>query len=92
MTYKQFIECARPELLSEKYVGGVYGCPFDISFKDGSRILSFDCHALSEYDKRQQCDTCWNQEMDANETARAIELYGSEWYLSALAYLEAKKA
>lgn len=93
MTYKEFVECARPELISEKYVGGVYACPFDIHFKNSSKILSFDCHALSDIDERRRhdCYDCWNQAMDANETARAIEIYGSEWYLSALAYLEEKK-
>ena len=84
MTYKEFTECARPELLSEMYTGGVYGCPYKTKFKDGECILTRDC-LLSDHSA--DCNECWNTKMDINETARAIEIYGSDWYFSALTYI-----
>ena len=89
MTYKEFAECARPELVGREYVGGVFGCPYNTSFKDGNKLLTRDCYHPPNTE--QDCIACWNQAMDANETARAIEIYGSEWYLSALAYMEERK-
>lgn len=89
MTYKEFTECARPELVNDACTGGVLGCPSRTQFKDGQKILRRDCH--TNENQILQCPECWNKEMDVNETARAIEIYGSEWYLSALAFLEGKK-
>lgn len=92
MTYKEFTECARPELVDEfevYYTGGVFGCPTRTRFKDGELLFTRDCKTVD--DLLCDCAECWNQEMDANETARAIEVYGSEWYLSALAYIGEKK-
>lgn len=89
MTYKEFTECARPELVSDCYGGGVYGCPYRTKYKDGARLMSFDCHT-SPNGKEMSCDNCWNQEMNLNETAMAIEIYGSDWYFSALDYIRGK--
>ena len=101
MTYKEFTECARPEIISDSCTGGVFGCPTRTYFKDGEKIFSRDCKTVIESRPGSwhiindvsvsDCVACWNTEMDVNETARAIEIYGSEWYLSALAYLEEKK-
>ena len=89
MTYKEFVECARPELVNEACSGGVLGCPSRTHFKDGQRILARDCNTNDI--EVLQCAECWNKSMDANETARVIEVYGSEWYFSALAYIGEKK-
>ena len=89
MTYKEFVECARPELVNEACTGGVLGCPSRTQFKGGFRILGRDC--LKNGNEVLQCDECWNKAMDTNEMARVIEVYGSDWYFSALAYIGEKK-
>ena len=89
MTYREFVECARPEIVNDACTGGVIGCPSRTQFKDGQHFLQRDCH--TNENQVLQCSECWNKEMDVNETARAIEIYGSEWYLAALAYLEERK-
>lgn len=89
MTYKEFTECARPELIDELITGGVYGCPTRTKYKDGQYILTRDCN--NSDDIFNECGECWNKLLNANETARVIEVYGSEWYFSAIAYIGEKK-
>lgn len=89
MTYKEFTECARPELVNEACAGGVLGCPSRTHFKDGQRILGRDCYTNDN--KALDCADCWDKVLNANETARVIEVYGSAWYFSALAYIGEKK-
>ena len=89
MTYKEFAECARPEIVNEACSGGVLGCPSRTQFKDGQRILTRDCNTSDN--QVLGCTECWNKLLNANETARVIEVYGSEWYFSALAYIGEKK-
>ena len=89
MTYKEFAECARPEIVNDACAGGVLGCPSSTHFKDGQRILRRDCKTNDN--QVLGCDECWSKTLDVNETARVIEVYGSDWYFSALAYIGEKK-
>ena len=88
MTYKELVECARPELINESCSGGVIGCPSRTQFKDGKRLIKRDCYINDN--EVLECTECWNKTLDANEIARVIEVYGSDWYFAALDYIRGK--
>lgn len=60
MTRKEWMKENHPELVGDKYVGGVNGCPYvfaELSYNEG------ECLAFEHDHREEGCEVCWNQKI-----------------------------
>ena len=59
MKLKDKVKEIEPELVNDKKIGGVSGCPDDYEYLEGHYVIDYDnCSGGDKYN----CETCWSQE------------------------------
>jgi hypothetical protein len=79
MTRKEAVKIIRPDMVSEDYIGGVYGCPAGtLIYKD--RVFFFDTPAEEVSAKlcrtRTDCWLCWEEKLTLAESASLLAAVG----------------
>ena len=75
MTRREAIEILRPDNLSVKYTGGVYGCPCGSVAYHG-HFFHFD-DAVSSY-CCGNCTQCWSEKLSLEESASLLSVVGED--------------
>ena len=60
MTYRELAAKKTPELISDEYKGGVYGCPFHHGFEGKDDT---PCDRFKVPIPEGMCDACWGRDI-----------------------------
>ena len=59
MKLRDKVKEIEPELVNDKHIGGVSGCPDDYEYLEGHYVIDYDkCNTGDKSD----CEECWSQE------------------------------
>lgn len=75
MTRKEAIEILRPDYLSVKYTGGVYGCPCGSVLSHGTHFHFDD--VVSSY-CCGNCTQCWDEKLSIEESSSLLSVVGED--------------
>ena len=66
MTFKERLALERPNKVSDWYLGGCYGCPYQYGYEVEKLCVTNKGSLIGD------CEGCWNREIPGTETMEVV--------------------